>query len=149
MEIKIIQQPKAPLATNTEDTFHVGVKVIIKSNGTILLVKTKRYWDLPGGRIQVSEHPEATARREVAEETGITDLGPLDHLTIITSSIRIPIKDKQSVGLLFSFYTATLANNPPILLSPEHVAYEWIAPETAYELLKVSYGQDIQMDFFL
>lgn len=85
----------------------------------------------------------------MAEETGITDLGPLNHLGIIASTIRIPTKNYETVGLLFSFYTATVTDNPSILLSSEHLAYEWVSPEIALDLLKVSYGQHVQMHFFL
>ncbi len=45
-------------------------------DGALLLVRRaaepfKDYWDIPGGFIEPLEHPEACARREVMEETGL------------------------------------------------------------------------------
>ena len=40
----------------------------------VLLLRVYNYWDCPKGEVDVGEAPLATAKREVAEETGITDL---------------------------------------------------------------------------
>ena len=37
----------------------------------------KGFWAVPGGGIEAGERPEAAARRELAEETGIVATGPL------------------------------------------------------------------------
>ncbi|MCU0834422.1 MAG: NUDIX domain-containing protein [Chromatiaceae bacterium] len=39
-----------------------------------LLLRAYRYWDFPKGELEPGEAPLAAARREVAEETGLTDL---------------------------------------------------------------------------
>lgn len=55
---------------------HVGVKLIIKSGNTILLIRRKGYehldgtWDIPGGRIDPSEPLLDALQREVREEIG-------------------------------------------------------------------------------
>jgi ADP-ribose pyrophosphatase YjhB (NUDIX family) len=51
--------------------------VLVVRNGDILLVQRaiepfKGLWDLPGGFIDANEMPEAAARREVKEESGLT-----------------------------------------------------------------------------
>lgn len=54
----------------------VGVKLIIQSNGKVLLLQRRGYehldgtWDIPGGRINPDESLENALRREVQEEIG-------------------------------------------------------------------------------
>jgi len=48
--------------------------VFIERDGKILLVKQnydRRYWSLPGGKMEPGEPIDETARREVREETGL------------------------------------------------------------------------------
>lgn len=40
----------------------------------VLLLRVYNYWDCPKGEVVTDEEPLATAKREVAEETGITSL---------------------------------------------------------------------------
>lgn len=54
----------------------VGVGVIIRKNGKILIGKRKGnhgggYWAFPGGHLEMNETIEDCARREVLEETGL------------------------------------------------------------------------------
>lgn len=56
---------------------NVGVGVIIMNGKKVLLGKRKKAhgegtWQFPGGHIDFTETPEACARREVFEETGLT-----------------------------------------------------------------------------
>ncbi|CAG9229788.1 MutT/nudix family protein [Paraburkholderia sabiae] len=47
--------------------------ILCVQEGKILLVARERArWALPGGRIKRTEPPEATARRELEEETGVS-----------------------------------------------------------------------------
>ncbi|ALL70155.1 MutT/nudix family protein (plasmid) [Paraburkholderia caribensis MBA4] len=47
--------------------------VLCIQDGKILLVARERaHWALPGGRIKRTEPPEAAARRELEEETGLS-----------------------------------------------------------------------------
>ena len=58
---------------------HESVSVVITNeHGDILLTHNRRYttgrleWEVPAGRVETGESPEATARRECLEETGCT-----------------------------------------------------------------------------
>ncbi len=45
-------------------------------------------WTLPGGGVEFGEHPEQTAIRELAEETGLT--GRVAELLAVDSAVRAP-----------------------------------------------------------
>lgn len=52
------------------------VGVLVLEAGQVLLVERadepfQGYWDIPGGFLESGEHPEAGARRELLEETGL------------------------------------------------------------------------------
>lgn len=135
---------------SSEDIFHLGVKALLRSKkGEVLLLQVnpaklgggerRSYWDLPGGRVQKGSSIDDTLRREVLEETGITELTNIHAVNMILSNLRIPIGEDESVGLVLSVYACSVPDNVPITLSDEHVAHDWLAPKEAAELLRVKY----------
>lgn len=62
----------------------VGVGCVVMWEGQILLVKSRRRgrWSTPGGNLDFGESPIECARRETAEEAGIT-VGALRFLALI------------------------------------------------------------------
>lgn len=136
----------------TEDSFHLGVKALIRNKaGEVLLLKVNPamltgnkhgiYWDLPGGRVQKGQTVEDTLKREVAEETGITEVQNVKPVSMVLSNIRIPLDDdgNDSVGLILSIYECVVPNGAQIAISEENLAAEWFAPAKAAELLAVKY----------
>ena len=70
-----------------------GVKCVITDGDYVLLVRHtygRPGWDLPGGRIERSEPPLETARREMAEELGlgIEDWIALGEMQVTTDHRR-------------------------------------------------------------
>jgi len=64
------------------------------------------YWTLPGGGIDFGEHPEAGARRELTEETGL--LGRIVELLTVDSIQRVYVRpgtdeafDYHSVRIIY------------------------------------------------
>ena len=59
------------------DRITVSAQAVVRSpEGCILLLSRKKppyvgYWTVPGGKVEVGEHPADTAVRELFEETGI------------------------------------------------------------------------------
>lgn len=137
----------ANMGTN-EDTFHLGIKALIRNDeGKILLLKVnpaklrgsdQEYWDIPGGRIQRGDTVEQTLRREIAEEIGVTDIDGIRPLAMVLSNIRIPL-DPVDVGLILSIYTCSISPDAHVTLSDEHVDLGWFAPEEAAKLLQIKY----------
>jgi 8-oxo-dGTP pyrophosphatase MutT (NUDIX family) len=137
---------------SSEDVFHLGIKALIRSQtGEVLLMQAnpanlkgtqKGYWDLPGGRVQKGDSVEDTLKREVFEETAIREISDIQPVNMVLSNLRIPMSNDESVGLILSIYTVAVPNNAKIVLSDEHVMYEWCTPARAAELLRVKYPDD-------
>jgi 8-oxo-dGTP pyrophosphatase MutT (NUDIX family) len=52
--------------------FPVSVKGVVVRDGRVLLLKNEREeWELPGGKLELGESPEACVAREITEETGL------------------------------------------------------------------------------
>jgi 8-oxo-dGTP pyrophosphatase MutT (NUDIX family) len=135
-----------------EDTFHLGIKAIIRnSDGNILLLKTnpdelrgyegEGYWDIPGGRIQKNQTVEETLKREVKEETGISSIKSHKPFTMVLSNLRIPT-DEGSVGLILAAYLCDINPSAKVKISKEHIDYQWFSPREAVRLLSFKYPEE-------
>lgn len=129
----------------TDDLFYCGVKIVLKnSDNKILLlkkpVKDKDFWELPGGRIQIGETELDALRREMAEETGITTIDNIHHITMLISKYRCATNDNQQVGLIFSVFGGTTESDT-VTLSDDHKEYMWVTQEQATQLVDDAYGK--------
>ncbi|WP_430423807.1 NUDIX domain-containing protein [Phenylobacterium sp.] len=101
----------------------VGCGVAILRNGELLLIRRGRApeagcWSLPGGKVDAGEPTETTARREIAEELGLT-LGPLELLCVVD----LILPDQHWVS---PTYLARSFQGEPALLEPEkHTGLGW------------------------
>lgn len=134
-----------------EDQFHLGIKALIHDNeGKILILQlhpkkrliSSEGWDLPGGRLQIGETEEETLKREVFEETGLKTIVQMTPLTMAKSHMRIPVGNGMTVGCIYSLYLCEVKVSP-IILSDEHVFFDWYEPKVAAELL-FAYPEEIQ-----
>lgn len=131
-----------------EDTFHLGVKALIRNAaGDILLLKLdpKKFgerWDLPGGRLQKNETLLETLKREIYEETGLQNLDAFTPFAMALSPIRISLPT-TNVGLVLATYFCQAPDQVSVCLSDEHVHYAWFAPRKAAELLTPNFPQEL------
>lgn len=129
--------------------FYVGVKGLIEDEqGRILVLladvsthrkNTEPYWDIPGGRIEEGDDVAATLKREISEETGITEVASTELLTAVVSNHEIPIDAEKTAGLILMVYKVTIPANSTVVISEEHQKYEWVSKAEAAERLEHKY----------
>ena len=86
------------------------------------------YWDLPKGNIEKGEKPLETARREIVEETGLTDVEFVEgFMKWIKYFYRA---DGKMVSKIVTFYLAE-TKDKDISISFEHAGYVWLPYEEA------------------
>ena len=106
-----------------------GIVVVRKETGRwrYLFLRAYRNWDFPKGIVEPEEGPLETAKREVEEEAGITELhfpwGPVFKETM-------PYGGGRKIARYYiaetSQSTVTFSINPA-LGKPEHHEYRWLS----------------------
>src|SRR6185503_5489107 len=89
------------LRDNLAYRFPVSVKgVVLRDSRVILLRNARDEWELPGGKLEPGEDPEASVRREILEELGLAvqpdrlldtwvyDIDRTVHVLIVTYGCR-------------------------------------------------------------
>ena len=83
-----------------------GVGALVVHGGRALFVREKDTWLLPGGRLEADETPEAGARREVREETGVEI--SIDGLGAIAEQTFVRAGTEET----YEFHFATFLGTP-------------------------------------
>ncbi|MFJ6784391.1 NUDIX domain-containing protein [Streptomyces yangpuensis] len=114
---------------------YAGICVLLTDDeGRVLIVKPtyRAGWLFPGGTVDHGEDPEACARRELAEETGLDQ--PMHGILTVTWSPAGTRLGGPAINLVFD--AGTVPANTPLLL-PEHEleAHRWAYPAEAEQLL--------------
>ena len=99
-----------------------------------LLLRAFRNWDFPKGLVETGEDPLACAKREVAEETGLTDLdypfGDEYRETLPYAGNKVAryyLAETEEVEIVLPV--------SPELGRPEHHEYRWASLDEAEALL--------------
>ncbi len=103
----------------------------------VLLLRVYRYWDFPKGEVEAGEDPLQAAIREVAEETGITQLEfPWGQVYRETPPYNSGTRRKIARYYLATTHSkhVTLPVNPA-LGKAEHDEYRWVDFKQAEALL--------------
>jgi dihydroneopterin triphosphate diphosphatase len=83
-------------------------------------------WESVHGHIDGSEQPASAARRELTEETGLTQLR-LYNL----SRVELFYQHRMDEVSLVPVFAAFVPPDAIVQLGPEHDQYEWLLPEAA------------------
>ena len=106
--------------------------VILVNLGSILLLQYPQgHWDVPKGHVEQDDVDNfETSRRELKEETGISELSFLENFEYRTE-YQFKHKGKRRVKQVF-WYIAT-TEEISVSLSKEHRNYMWLDWEQALE----------------
>ena len=125
--------------TDDSGRFMVAAAAVLEhdQSGDILLLRRGRdrdfapeVWEDVSGRLHQGEHPEQALRREIEEETGITDVEivtPIRAFHFFRGERRA---EYELVGIAFWCRTKSRT----VTLSGEHTEFRWLPATEALEL---------------
>lgn len=120
--------------------FKIAIAAVLEnSNEEILLIKRSDYggypfiWDIPGGGKEALEDPYIGLRREIKEETGITEI-TIQKLIHLITYFKGESYNKDADVIIFIFWCKT--NETKVTLSFEHTEHIWIKPDEALKIVK-------------
>jgi 8-oxo-dGTP diphosphatase len=124
----------------SEGKFTGAIGAIIENtnNGKVLLLRrspTKDFvpntWEEVTGRMKQFEDPETTVRREVLEETGISEIEIVKPIAV-RHYFRGDEETAENEVLLIIYWCKTTVDQ--VVISEEHSEYIWFSPQAAAEL---------------
>ncbi|KKR21322.1 MAG: hypothetical protein UT48_C0010G0070 [Parcubacteria group bacterium GW2011_GWE2_39_37] len=117
------------------DNYQISLKVILKNKkGETLFLKNPdsgtmpNMFDFPGGRIDVEEFTvaiEDIIQREIKEEIGEINYKLILKPVAIARHLLPAIKNKREESHVLYVFFEALYKSGKIIISDEHVAYEW------------------------
>jgi 8-oxo-dGTP diphosphatase len=124
----------------SEKPFGLSVKALITDDeGRWLLLRRsmksrffRGEWDLPGGKLDPGERFDEAVVREVAEETGLR--------ASVAGAAGVGEFELPAVHVVV-LYVRAKASPGQVVLSGEHEAFEWVAPD---KLLEMNLCQDLR-----
>ncbi len=84
------------------------------------------FWELPSGGIDEGEDMETSVIREVKEESGI-DISHEDLKLVDSESYSFTKENGDIKNVTETTYLVSLDNTPEVILSDEHVNYQWVS----------------------
>src|SRR5216117_2574782 len=108
-----------PPRDNDAFRFPVSVKGVVIRGGKVILVRNERdEWELPGGKLELSETPERCLAREIAEELRL-EIEPESILNSWLYTIA------PGVHVLILTYGCLDSSQAEAVLSDEHKELRW------------------------
>ncbi|MBU7017244.1 MAG: NUDIX domain-containing protein [Theionarchaea archaeon] len=113
--------------------------VIYHSDEFLLLHYEAGHWDFPKGNREKGETKLETARREIEEETGLTDLEFTDFEEEISYFYR---REGKTIYKTVTYFLAR-SFSKKITISWEHKGYEWLTYEKALDRITFQNAREI------
>jgi len=100
----------------------------------------KDYWDFPKGHIEKGENEIDTVKREIEEETGVTDVKFVEGFK---EWIKYFFKFKGKNVLKFVTFYLLETKTKDVKISGEHIGFEWLPYEEALKQLTFKNAKEI------
>ena len=114
--------------------------VVATRNGLVLMLERREpagFWQSVTGSLEAGETPMQAARRELAEETGIHDVGINDCRQVNEYPILPAWRHRYAPGVRYNtehVFSVMLAHPVEVRLNPgEHVSHAWLPCRQAAE----------------
>ncbi len=122
------------MATNPVSS---GVVIVRKEQGEwlYLLLRAYQYWDFPKGLVEAGEQPLEAARREVEEETTLTELNFDWGYDFFETG---PYGKQRKIARYYIAESPSGEVDLPVseeLGRPEHEEFRWVPLDEAYRLV--------------
>lgn len=125
----------------TEQLFQIGIKALIQNDEhQILLLKSREYWDIPGGRMDQGEDIAAALLRELHEEIGVNRIANKQLWDVAKAVKQLPYGDMITSLMLIVYSVQLPADQIPRSCEPG-VTLHWVSPEQAADYLKNKYPE--------
>jgi 8-oxo-dGTP pyrophosphatase MutT (NUDIX family) len=145
----IIHTPFGQKSITTEADFKnytIGMEIIeaaggmvLNTQGDVLMIYRRGFWDLPKGKIDPGESTETCAIREVQEETGINRLEIIEKLQITYHTYTIGNKNIMKPSHWFRMIHTD--NEKTIPQTEEDISeIRWMNQKEVTEILDKSYA---------
>lgn len=113
--------------------------VVLNQYGQLLMIFRHGKWDLPKGKIEKGEEPDAAAVREVFEECGVGDLKLSRQLE--TTYHTYSFNERNILKRTYWFLMSTTDDSTPVPQGEEHIlAAEWKSKVQVEKALKNSFA---------
>lgn len=112
---------KASMNSEQHGLFKITQNIFLvnEEGGLLLLQHNSGKWLLVGGRLNVSERWDNGLRREVKEETGISDFS-------IDGILQVDNWEHKGLHQYGVFFVGKTKKENKISLSDEHINYKWV-----------------------
>lgn len=100
----------------------------------------EEYWDLPKGHIEEGEKEQETVRREIREETGLSDV---EFLEGFREEIHYWFQfGAEKISKTVVFYLVK-TRQERVVISSEHLGFQWLGFQEAQEKLTYKNAKEI------
>ncbi len=106
----------------------------------LLLHYESGHWDFPKGHIEAGEDARETARRELEEETGISQVRFLDGYK---QTLRYFFRQKGIGIFKVVLYFLAETGQSEVTLSSEHTGFDWLPYDAALARLTFKNSRDL------
>ena len=86
------------------------------------------FWDFPKGKIEHGETAQQAAKREIEEETGISQF---EFMPDFLRTVKYPIYQEEKPASKEVYMYLAQVESEIVLLSGEHSAFEWLLYDDA------------------